>query len=279
MPPEPPDPKGSASAALVQEVKAIWDANARFWDAHMGETGNDFHRVLVVPATERLLQIRPDEEVLEIACGSGLLARRLAELGARVLCTDVSEVFLERARERTREVADRLDFRNLDATDETSLRALGDNRFDAAVAGMALMDIPTIEPLYAALARVLRPGGRFVFTVCHPCFNNSSTVRMAEEEDREGAVTVTHAVKVSRYLRLEPILGCGVQGQPRPHYYFHRSIGDLLNAGFRHGFVLDGLEEPAFPAGTATRSLDLRNFSEIPMVLAARMRLPADVSR
>ncbi|MBA3531803.1 MAG: hypothetical protein H0T73_07790, partial [Ardenticatenales bacterium] len=59
------------------EVRAIWEQNAGYWDDYMGE-GNDYHLVLIVPTTERLLAIQPGERVLEIACGNGSFARRLA---------------------------------------------------------------------------------------------------------------------------------------------------------------------------------------------------------
>lgn len=53
-----------------------------------------------------------------------------------------------------------IEYHVLDATDEEGLMALGEGRFDAAVANMALMDITVIKPLFAALHRLLRPGGR-----------------------------------------------------------------------------------------------------------------------
>jgi hypothetical protein len=36
----------------------------------MGE-GNDWHRLLIAPAVEKLLGVHPDERVLELACGNG----------------------------------------------------------------------------------------------------------------------------------------------------------------------------------------------------------------
>src|SRR5215831_13983752 len=72
---------------LVGESRDIWDQNARWWDAKMGE-GNDWHRLLIAPAVEKLLEIQPGESVLELACGNGQFARRLASLGARVVACD-----------------------------------------------------------------------------------------------------------------------------------------------------------------------------------------------
>src|SRR5690242_3483746 len=104
--------------ALTAESRAIWNGNAAHWDDYLGAKGNDFHRLLVAPAAERLLEIQPGETVLEVACGAGLFARRMAELGAQVVATDFSEVFIERARARCRDYIDRIYLRTLDVTDE-----------------------------------------------------------------------------------------------------------------------------------------------------------------
>src|SRR2546428_4471796 len=101
---------------LNQKTQEAWNQNAAFWDEKMGE-GNLFQRVLVGPTSERLLDLKPGEVVLEIACGNGVFARRMAQLGARVIATDFSEQLLERARARTTEHADRIEYRLIDATD------------------------------------------------------------------------------------------------------------------------------------------------------------------
>ncbi|HLV80773.1 MAG TPA: class I SAM-dependent methyltransferase [Chthonomonadaceae bacterium] len=260
--------------ALNEESQTIWDTNAAFWDDYMGDAGNDFHRELVAPSAERLMALQPGETVLEIACGAGLFARQMAQAGAQVVATDFSAVFLQRAQERAKACAGRIEFRQIDATDAVQLLSLGERRFDAAVSNMALMDMPAIEPLLSALSRLLKPGGRFVFTIMHPCFNNNGCIRVVEESDAGGEFTLLHSVKISKYLSVEAAKGIGIRGQPVPQYYFHRPLHLLFAACFRAGFVLDGLEEPGFHGVSRDRrSVSPVNFREIPMVLAARLRL------
>src|SRR5437870_4081692 len=103
--------------ALNKGTKDAWNQNAEFWDAKMGE-GNLFQRVLVGPTTERLLELKPGELVLEIACGNGVFARRLAQLGAQVIATDFSENLLDLAKKRTTEHNNRIEYRLIDATSE-----------------------------------------------------------------------------------------------------------------------------------------------------------------
>ena len=133
---------------LIAEVRDIWDAKAAFWDERMGE-GNQFQLELIGPAVERLLAVRPEEQILDVGCGNGVTSRRLAHLGARVVAVDYSARFLELARSRSRDLSDRIEYRLVDATDEEQLLALGEDRFDALVCNMVLMDHAGHRPAVA----------------------------------------------------------------------------------------------------------------------------------
>jgi SAM-dependent methyltransferase len=253
-----------------------WDANAAFWDERMGE-GNAFFETLVWPAVDRLLATRPGERVLDAACGNGLTSRRLARAGASVVAFDFSPAMIALARERSAGLP--IEYRVADATDPDALRALAPERsLDAALCNMALMDVADLSALFAAVARLLRPGGRFVFSITHPAFNNPSVVQMAELEDRDGDLVTTYAVKVPRYMGAFSRCGLAMPGQPVPHPYFHRPLSALLADSFANGMVLDGLEERAFPPDVLPKSSTLSwsgRFAEIPPVFVARLRVLA----
>ncbi|MFL5761178.1 MAG: class I SAM-dependent methyltransferase [Thermomicrobiales bacterium] len=263
-------------ASFNEEVREIWDQNAAFWNERMGE-GNAFHLQLVLPSIERLLDLQPGETVLELACGNGQLARQLARHGVQITATDFSGALIEIARDRTAQdpdLAGRITFQVLDATDETALLALGEQRFDAVVCSMAIMDMADIRPMMQASARLLKPGGRFVFALTHPCFNHTGIVRTIEEEDREGEIVRTYGIKVVRYLTNSPQRGLAMIGQPVPHYYFDRPLSILFGEAFAAGFVVDGLLEPSFAAEEeGNRTTDWQQFKEIPPVLVARLRI------
>ncbi len=83
----------------ADETRRIWDANARWWDDRIGD-GNEFQTVLIEPATERLLEVVRGARILDVACGAGRFARRMAALGASIVAFDYSDEFVARARER-----------------------------------------------------------------------------------------------------------------------------------------------------------------------------------
>ena len=177
-------------------ARLAWSTNAEFWDERMAE-GNDFFNVLVWPAVEKLLLPVAGDRLLDVACGNGLTSRRLAQAGASVTAFDFSEAMIDIARKRG---PSDIDYRIVDVTNRQALLDLGVSVFDGALCNMALMDIADINPLMNALPLLLRPNGRFVFSVLHPCFNNPAIVQMRELEDREGALVTTYSVKISRYL-------------------------------------------------------------------------------
>lgn len=158
----------------------LWDQKAAFWDNLHGDEGNRFHRSLVSPSVERLLDLQPGERVLDIACGNGVMARRLAALGGQVTAVDFSAALIEKARTRQQAAGTPISYAVADATDETALLSLGEGQFEAITCTMALMDMPVITPLYRAVRRLLTPTGRFVFATSHPAFNSSNPVFTAD---------------------------------------------------------------------------------------------------
>ncbi|MEZ4502407.1 MAG: class I SAM-dependent methyltransferase [Dehalococcoidia bacterium] len=272
----PPDPSAEAANPEGNDAsRRAWEANADFWDDRMGE-GNLWVERLCWPHLERLIEVRPGERVLDVACGNGLTSRRLAALGANVVAFDFSAPLLEHARARTEADAP-IEYRQLDATDEAALFALGENAFDAALSNMALMDIADVAPLFRALARLLRPGGRFVFTVPHPAFQGAHTTLVAERTEDAAGLHSHYGVRIGGYLQAEVHEGVAIEGQPVAQPYFHRPLNDLLRPAFEVGLVLDALEEPAFTEADRDerRGPHWANMPGIPPVIVVRLRRPA----
>ncbi|MBK8022099.1 MAG: methyltransferase domain-containing protein [Chloroflexi bacterium] len=261
-------------AVLNEEGRLLWDQKAEFWDKLHGDDGNTFHRRLISPSVERLLELRTGERILDIGCGSGVLARRLAALGARITAVDFSEGLLERARARGQSAGEPIQYRVVDATDEDELRALGEGLFDAAVSTMALMDMSSITPLYRAARALVKPGGRLVVATAHPVINSSNPLVFSEREETAQGTVIRRGVRLTSYLDVPPFKAIGAADDPAPHTYYHRPLHQLLGEAFAAGWVLDALEEPAFDpedAGDAP-PLSWRTISQLPPVLTYRLR-------
>ncbi len=109
--------------------------------------------------------LAPGEQVLDVACGTGLVAFRAAQAVApagRVFGVDISGLMIDAAQQlaRQRKVPN-VDFARMDA--ETL--ALPDASFDVALCALGLMYMPSPEQAVCEMRRVLRPGGRMVIAV------------------------------------------------------------------------------------------------------------------
>ncbi|HEX8913508.1 MAG TPA: class I SAM-dependent methyltransferase [Humisphaera sp.] len=251
----------------------IWDRIAPWWAEAIGE-GNDFQLRLIMPTTDRLLEPRPGLRVLDVCCGNGNYARRLGRAGCRVLAVDASENFLADARRRTTAADGDVAYARCDATDEAALLALGEaGSFDAVVCSMAVMDLPTVAPLFRAARRLLGPAGRFVYSVSHPCFNSNGSRMTAELVNEGGRTAQVFGVHITRYLRETTDLASGILNQPEPHYTFHRPIHVLVREAVSAGLSIDAMEEPAFPPESGAKSaFSWAKRPDVPPALVVRMR-------
>lgn len=248
-----------------EDSKRRWEANADFWDERMGEHSNRFHREVVRPDTERLLSVNENDKILDIACGNGNYSKRLVELGANVTAFDYSNKMIENAKKRCSHCIDRIDFQVIDATDKDDLEKLSIKApFDKAVSNMAIMDIADITPLFNAVSKLLKPGGIFVFSTIHPCFQSPGMRRITETEDVGSSVRTRHGIQVFEYMNSCCFEGNGIVNQPVPQLYYHRPLSVLFDVCFNAGFVINGVSEPVFEIDNESSKFD---WSKIPPII------------
>ena len=137
---------------------ADWDETARAWVRHAEELGR--HTRPVSEAILQLLALRPGEEVVELAAGTGELSRELAAAvvpGGSVICSDLAPRMVAAARQR-HGATPGLDVRVLDAQQ----LPLPDDSVDAVVCKLGLALCPRPDLAAAECRRVLRRDGRLV---------------------------------------------------------------------------------------------------------------------
>ena len=99
----------------------LWDGIAEWWDDKIGD-GNEAQNEFIDPTTQRLLQPESGQTILDITCGAGRMARRIADSGASVVAFDLTTNFLKRAVERSVDYEDRIEFLQGKVDDQNSCR-------------------------------------------------------------------------------------------------------------------------------------------------------------
>jgi SAM-dependent methyltransferase len=218
--------------------RAWWDANAQEYLADHGEFlgADDFCWCPegLREADAGLLGDLTGSRVLEVGAGAAQCARWLAARGVDVVATDVAAGMLRAGAALDRPGAPATPLVQADA------RALpfADDTFDVAFTAFgAIPFVPDAVRVHREVARVLRPGGRWVFSVTHP-------TRWAFPDDpSEHGLTATRS-----YFDRRPYVETGEQGTVL-YAEYHRTLGDHVAELVAAGFVLERLVEPEWPAG------------------------------
>lgn len=126
-------------------------------------------RLLTLGRLDRVRQdiaarVKPGDQVLDLGCGTGVLAALLARQGAQVTGVDISPAMLEESRRRLEQegLAERITLRELGAVDLDT--AFADARFDIIAASLLFSELSDDEIVYTLVQcrRILRAEGRLL---------------------------------------------------------------------------------------------------------------------
>jgi SAM-dependent methyltransferase len=150
--------------------EARYDDVADFYEMGWSDSYDDSVSVALLD------QLGPLEgqEVLDVACGHGRISRELSRRGADVLGVDISRALITKAESAEREHP--LGVRYLHADITSPDTHLTPGSFDLAVCHFGLSDIDDLDLALRFVVHSLRPLGRFVFSILHPCFPGGGQV-------------------------------------------------------------------------------------------------------
>jgi 2-polyprenyl-3-methyl-5-hydroxy-6-metoxy-1,4-benzoquinol methylase len=213
------------------------------------------------PATAALLELLGPVtglRVLDAACGHGRITREVARRGAHVTGLDLSAALIERAQAAEGEAPLGITYSRGDLTRPGALEPAA---YDVVTCNFGLSDIDDLEGCLAGISAALRPGGRFVFSILHPCFPGGPGIAGSWPES-------------GRYYderRWTPASGTH-SGLRRQVGASHRTLATYLNTLRRHDLHLDEVAEPLPAPGWDEH----HQADRMPVYLAARtVRGPA----
>jgi ubiquinone/menaquinone biosynthesis C-methylase UbiE len=259
-----PHPRPPHHKQPPKDLRTDWGEVADWYDQLVGESGSEYHREVIIPGVLRLLAALKGESVLDVACGQGVLCRVLQARGLVTTGIDAAPELIRAARERGP-----ADIRYL-VGDVRKIESLPASTFDAASTVLAIQNIHPLAPAFRETARLLKPRGRLVLVMMHPCFRGAGETSWGWDDSSK-----IQYRRVDRYLepRKTPIKMHPGSNPNQITWTFHRPLEHYVKALRQSGMVVDALEE-----WTSHKKSDSGNRAaaenrarkEIPMFLALR---------
>lgn len=209
-----------------------WGKVAGWYSEHL-QNDDTYHANVVLPNLLRMLALKKDEHVLDLACGEGFFSREFGKAGARVVGADIAPELIAEATTQ-----------GGGATYHTApashLSFAKDGAYSLVVCVLALQNMEDLSLVFKEVRRVLSSGGRFVFVLNHPAFRVLKRSSWGWDEEAH-----------MQYRRIDGYLSSAkifVDMHPsKPHapktVSYHRSLQDFMKALGGAGFAITRMEE------------------------------------
>ena len=263
---------------------AGWDPVANWYDGWVGEEGSDHHRNLAIPHALELLDLKADENLLDVGAGQGVLVPHAIKAHARYTGVDVSTKLLTIAKQRHSKEAR---FLQGDARKLAAIKGIDAGAFDAVVFMLSIEDIDPLAQAVDSAAWALREGGRLVILMRHPAFRVPRQSGWGFDQQRElqyrrvDSYLTPMRVPMKSYAANRPRQNRS-EGSEKPKLNaqqeragvtisFHRPLSQYVTELVSAGLVIDAMREvPTHKPGKSPA--EQRANEEIPLFLALRAR-------
>jgi SAM-dependent methyltransferase len=226
------------------------------------------------PVLAETARVGPGDRVLDVACGTGVLAREAAvRAGAtgRVTGLDLNEGMLAVARR----LRPQIEWRQGDA----AALPFADGTFDVVVSQFALMFFPDRVAALREMWRVLAPHGRLAVAVCGPIGRSKGYAVLADILRRavgndaaamvEGYFAVGEEAELGRLCAAAGIAGASVR--VREGWARFASVDELVRIEIRGSPLCGLVDETSYQRVLKAAREELREFAEASGTVAIRL--------
>lgn len=144
--------------------RGSWEGASKWYSKITGDKGHYYHDHLVLPGVLKMLDLKPGDKLLDLACGNGVLAKRISN-GVDYTGFDISRSLIEDARQSV----NKKNF-NFFVGDVTEPLQPNIKEYSHATVILAIQNIKNPVKVFENASRHLVKGGRLVIVMNHPMF-------------------------------------------------------------------------------------------------------------
>ncbi|MEZ5383118.1 MAG: class I SAM-dependent methyltransferase [Microthrixaceae bacterium] len=232
-----------------------WDRHADWWQREFTEGADPEYVEQILPLIAGRLPTAG--RLLDVGCGDGQVARMATAAGLQAIGVDPAGAQVRTATDRGGPSYSQASAIHLPVADAS---------VDVAVACLVFEHIAEFRAALAEVARVLIPGGRFLFLLNHPLLQTPDS----------GWIDDHVLDPPEQYWRIGPYLTEAETAEQVEEgvwiTFHHRPLSAYLNTAIEAGLTLERMDEPAPPPGFVARAPEYGQVTSIPRLLALQFR-------
>jgi len=241
---------------MTDDPQDLWETHSGWWQDGFTEGADPEYTEQILPLVAE--HLGGAVRVLDVGCGEGQIAR-LALTGGAKVAIGIDPTWAQVAVGAERGGGPQY------ARSGAGALPFADASFDAAVACLVFEHIRKVDDAIAEVARVLTPGGRFLFLLNHPLLQTPNSGWI----DDQVLDPPEQYWRIGPYLVEDETIEEVEKGVFIP--FIHRPLSRYLNALAARGLVLRRMEEPAPPPGFLARAAEYAAAATIPRLLFLRL--------
>ena len=247
----------------------LWNDHADWWQREFTDGVDPEYTEQIIPLVANGLS--GVDRVLDIGTGEGQIARHLGQRGQRVIGVDpvlgqVAEAARRGAGESQCELGHESGHESgwavRYAQADAAALPFADRSFDGALACLVFEHIDRVDEAITEVARILRPGGRFVFLLNHPLLQTPGS----------GWIDDQLIDPPEQYWRVGPYLieDATIEEVQKGVFirFIHRPLSRYVNALAAASLLIERMDEPAPPPGFLAQAPQYEAAATVPRLLA-----------
>ena len=241
-----------------------WEPVEKWYNTSVGDEGHYYHKNIVIPGVVKLLNISDGHSLLDVACGQGVLARNIPR-NVDYYGLDISPSLIKAAKE-----SDPLLNHHYITADAQKSFAIKKTDFTHAAIVLAIQNIQNPKFTLEHIARHLRPLGKLVIAMNHPCFRipRQSSWKVDEQQKIQYRRIDRYSTAMEIPIQATPSKG----EQSVSTWSFHHPLADYSRWLNEAGFAIELIEEwhsNKTSTGGAAK-MENRSREEFPLFLSIR---------
>ena len=233
----------------------LWSHNAQWWQEGFTEGADPEYREQILPIVAELAG--GGKRILEVGTGEGQVLRHLGATAPRQVLLGIDPTSEQLKVAQSRSVGE------LYLRGDANSLPVPSASFDVVVACLVFEHVQDAKGALAEVARVLVPGGRFLFLLNHPLFQTPDSGWV---DDR---VLEEQYWRIGRYLEEKVTVEEVEKDVFIP--FVHRPLSAYINAAAEVGLRVERMLEPAPPQGFLDLAPEYYEARFVPRLLALAM--------